>query len=87
MGVEAPILRKVEPALESDIPAIVDIYFTAWDSARLREIFPPTESGRGWVHEAFRSQLAPRKEGGPDTKLLVTKNAEGESAVAPSGGL
>ncbi|KAK7744428.1 hypothetical protein SLS62_010152 [Diatrype stigma] len=69
--------RNVELAVESDIPRIVDIYYDAFPGERPRSIFPDTQSGRRWVGKAFEKSLGPRYEGGPESKVLVSRGPEG----------
>lgn len=75
---DAPTPRIAEPAVESDIPYLVDIYYNAFHTDRLRTIFPATESGRRWVQQAFVKHLAPSQDIGPETKVLVSRSSEGE---------
>lgn len=70
--------RKAEPAVEADIPHLVEIYFGAFSGSRLRAIFPNTDGGRRWVHDGFKKHLGPRYEGGPETKVLVSRDPEGK---------
>lgn len=72
---------NVEPAVESDIPHIVEVFYNAFTGERTRSIFPDTEGGRRWVGKTFEDALGgpPRSEGegGPGTKVLVSRSPEG----------
>lgn len=73
-----PEKRNVDLAVASDVPHIVEIYYDAFEGERFRSIFPDTEGGRRWVRKAFEKSLGPRSEGGPESKLLVSRGPEGD---------
>lgn len=73
----APTQRKVEPATESDIPHLVNIWYDAFPSEKSRTMIPDKPGGRRWLSGTFEGFLAPRLGAGRDTKLLVSRDAEG----------
>ncbi|KAI1080043.1 hypothetical protein F5B20DRAFT_580835 [Whalleya microplaca] len=68
---------KVEPASDSDIPDLVALWISAFDSAFIRRIFPDTADGRTWLTRAFVKNLGPRAPCEPETKVMLVRDAEG----------
>ena len=73
----ASVQRKVEPALESDFPHLVNIWYDAWPGEQARAMLPDKPGGRRWVRESFEGFLVPPIGAGRDTKLLVSRDSEG----------
>ncbi|KAI1141344.1 acyl-CoA N-acyltransferase [Hypoxylon sp. FL0543] len=64
----------VEQATESDIPALVAVWWDAFSSDFIRRIFSQTPDGRRWLERAFVKNFEPTSGSrAPETKCLIVR--------------
>lgn len=70
---------KAEPATLSDLPRLVDIFYTGFNDDFFEAIFPPTPEARQYISDSYEGFIKSRWDHGLKSNVFVTRDENGKA--------